>query len=113
MPIVRFLTEDTKIEVRPGTTLLDASRKAKIAIRTRCGAKASCLMCKVSVDDQLGLNPPNQNEVLKLGSLLQKGIRLSCQATIRSDVIVIVPEDPLKAAIRAKLAEQQRGDDLW
>ena len=113
MPIVRFLPEDTKIEVRPGTSLLDASRKAKIAIRTRCGAKAACLMCKVTVDDQFGLHPPNQNETLKLGSLLQQGIRLSCQATIRGDVVAVVPEDPLKAAIRAKLAEQHKGDDLW
>ncbi len=113
MPIVRFLPEDSKIEVRSGTTLLDASRKAKIAIRTRCGAKAACLMCKVTVDDQLGLHLPNQNEKVKLGSLIQQGVRLSCQATVRGDVVAVVPEDPLKAVIRAKLAEQQKGDDLW
>ena len=44
--------------------------------------KAACLMCKVKVDDQMGLAPMNTNERLKLGSQADEGIRLACQARV-------------------------------
>jgi ferredoxin len=71
-------------------------------------------MCKVHIaDDQAGrLRPPTPAETRKLGHLLSEGMRLSCQARTSGDVTVTVPEDPLKAAIRKKLAEQQE-DDWW
>ncbi|MBD0380601.1 2Fe-2S iron-sulfur cluster-binding protein [Paenibacillus sedimenti] len=110
---VHFWPDDKKTQVRSGTTLLDAGRKAKVHIRTRCGAKAACLMCKVKVSDQSGLEPMNQNERLKLGSQAEEGYRLACQARVKGAVDVTVPEDPLKAAIRAQLAKQQTDDDLF
>ncbi len=71
-------------------------------------------MCKVNVSDEQAacLSSPTPAEIRKLGSLLSEGVRLSCQARTKGDVTVIVPEDPLKAAIRKKLAEQQE-DDWW
>ncbi|RKP57068.1 ferredoxin [Cohnella endophytica] len=112
---VTFLPDGRSVSVRTGTTLLDASRRAGVSIRTRCGGVAGCLMCKVCVsDDQAAsLHPPTTAESYKLGaSLLDEGTRLSCQSRIKGDVTVTVPEDPLKAAIRKKLAEQQE-DDWW
>ncbi len=106
-----FLPDKKRVKVRPGTTLLDASRSAKVNIRTRCGGKAACLMCKVIVTEQGGLEPPNQNERLKLGSLVDEHYRLSCQARICGDVTATIPEDPLKAAIRRQLAIQAEEDD--
>lgn len=111
---VTFLPDNRSINVRPGTTLLDASRRAGVTIRTRCGGVAGCLMCKVQVanDQAEFLQPPTDAESRKLGSsLLADGVRLSCQARTRNSVTVSVPEDPLKAAIRKKLAEQQQEDD--
>jgi 2Fe-2S ferredoxin len=113
LPEVTFWPDNKKIQVRPGTTLLEAGRKAKVNIRTRCGAKAACLMCKVQVGDHSGLEPMNQNERLKLGSQASEGYRLSCQARVKSDVQVNVPEDPLKAAVRAQLAKQKEEDDWF
>ncbi|TXK81418.1 2Fe-2S iron-sulfur cluster-binding protein [Paenibacillus sp. N3.4] len=110
---VHFWPDDKKIGVRPGTTLLDAGRKAKVHIRTRCGGKAACLMCKVIVQDSSGLAPMNVNERLKLGSHADEGYRLACQARVTGSVQVTVPEDPLKAAIRAQLARQAAEDDLF
>ncbi|GFZ89637.1 hypothetical protein GCM10008018_39790 [Paenibacillus marchantiophytorum] len=110
---VLFLPDNKKITVRPGTTLLDAGRKARVNIRTRCGAKAACLMCKVQVTDASGLAPMNVNERLKLGSQADEGYRLACQARVIGQVQVTVPEDPLKAAIRAQLARQAEDDDLF
>lgn len=112
-PEVHFWPDDKKISVRSGTTLLDAGRKAKVHIRTRCGGKAACLMCKVKVNDpgSKGLAPMNVNERLKLGSQADEGYRLACQARVIGSVQVSIPEDPLKAAIRAQLARQTDGDD--
>lgn len=110
---VTFMPSGKKASVRKGTTLLDASRRAKETIRVRCDGKAACLMCKVKVADQSGLEPLNLNEKLKLGSLAEDGTRLACQARVKGNVIAEVPEDPLKAAIRAQLAKQKEEEDLW
>ncbi|TCZ81224.1 2Fe-2S iron-sulfur cluster binding domain-containing protein [Paenibacillus albiflavus] len=111
---VTFLPDGKKAKVRQGTTLLDASRRANVVIRTRCGGRAGCLMCKVRVDaeNQAGLSEPAINERQKLGSELSSGVRLSCQARIQGNVTVTIPEDPLKSAIRKQL-EKQRQDDDW
>jgi 2Fe-2S ferredoxin len=111
LPEITFWPDNRKIQVRPGTTLLDAGRKARVNIRTRCGAKAACLMCKVRIEDQSGLAPMNQNERLKLGEQASQGIRLACQARVMGDVDVTIPEDPLKAAIRAQLARQREEEE--
>jgi uncharacterized 2Fe-2S/4Fe-4S cluster protein (DUF4445 family) len=112
---VTFLPDNRTVSVRSGTTLLEASRRAGVSIRTRCGGVAGCLMCKVhvAVDQASRLQAPTQAETYKLGSLLTDGVRLSCQARVVADVSVSVPEDPLKAAIRKKLAEQQEEDDWF
>ncbi len=112
---VTFMPDNRTVSVRSGTTLLEASRRAGVSIRTRCGGVAGCLMCKVHVAEDQGklLQLPTQAESYKLGSLLSEGVRLSCQARVVADVVVSVPEDPLKAAIRKKLAEQQQEDDDW
>ena len=112
LPQVHFLPDHKTIQVRSGITLLEAGNKARVIIRTRCGGKAACLMCKVIVEDQSGLTPLNRNELLKLGELQHQGYRLACQACVRGNTTVIVPEDPLKAAIRKQLAKQKEEEEL-
>lgn len=110
-PEVKFLPDNKSIQIRPGTTLLDAGKRARVSIRTRCGGKAACLMCKVIVEDQSGLSPLNINEQHKLGDLKDRSYRLACQARVVRDVSVMIPEDPLKAAIRAQLAKQREEEE--
>lgn len=111
MPDVFFMPDRKTVKVRPGTTLLDAGRRGHVAIRTRCGGQAACLMCKVIVPEGGGLSPMKQNEELKLGGLQAEGYRLACQARVIGDVTVTVPEDPLKAAVRAQLARQKEEEE--
>jgi len=107
---VTFLPANKKVQVHPGTTVLGAAAKAKVHIRTRCGGKAACLMCKVIVQSGAGLAEPNLNERMKLGTSAEEGgFRLACQAKITGDVTVTIPEDPLKAAIRKQLEQQEEG----
>ncbi|MCZ8520546.1 MULTISPECIES: 2Fe-2S iron-sulfur cluster-binding protein [Paenibacillus] len=109
---VTFLPDGKKVTVRPGTSLLDASRRARVTIRTRCDGKAACLMCKVRIPEGLesGLAEPGKNERLKLGGQEKEGFRLACQAKVTGTVSVEIPEDPLKAAIRKQLEKGQEED---
>ncbi|UHA76221.1 (2Fe-2S)-binding protein [Paenibacillus sp. 481] len=107
---------NTSILPKPHLTLLDTARQARVAIRSRCDGKAGCLMCKVVVEgeDRL-LHPPTEAERRKLGTVQKTGTRLACQVRLTGEagtVNVHVPEDPLKAAIRRQL-EQQNDDQLW
>lgn len=114
---VEFQPAGRKAVVARGVTLLEAARKAGVAITTRCGGKAGCLMCKVSLEGQSAssVRPPGDIERRKLGSQLEAGVRLACQASVMEDVTVSVPEDSLKAAVRRKLEAARRGEEeeLW
>lgn len=112
---ITFLPSGKTVQVRPGTTVLRASREARIHIATRCGGNAGCLMCKVQVVSKqaAALSPPSEAERRKLGPLLEQGVRLACQAGIRGEVTVQLPEDPLKAAIRKQLERQRDEEELW
>ncbi|MNL83191.1 hypothetical protein D3C87_2107670 [compost metagenome] len=71
-------------------------------------------MCKVKVlEGAGGLSLPKQAETDKLGALQEQGYRFACQARVTGSVTVELPEDPLKAAVRAQLKRQQEEEDLW
>lgn len=114
---VTFQPDGRKAVVAQGVSLLEAARKAGVILPTRCGGKAGCLMCKVNVDKENldALRPPGDNERRKLGSMLESGTRLACQAVVLNDLTVSVPEDPLKAAVRRRLEAARRGEaeELW
>ncbi|MCM3633077.1 MULTISPECIES: 2Fe-2S iron-sulfur cluster-binding protein [Paenibacillus] len=103
-----------KVKVRSGTTVLQAARRAGVAIVTRCGGNASCFMCKVHIEDWTGLAPMKENERRKLSGLEQTGTRLACQTVLQEGQVVIqLPPDPLRAAIAKQLAQRQEEDTLW
>ncbi|WP_199614966.1 2Fe-2S iron-sulfur cluster-binding protein [Paenibacillus alkalitolerans] len=112
MADVTFRPHNRTIKVRPGTTVLSAARKAGVFIRSRCGGTAACLMCKVTAEPNSRIMTMQPKERLKLGPLAEEGVRLACQAVLQGDSVIHVPEDPLKAAIRRRL-EQQEEDTLW
>jgi uncharacterized 2Fe-2S/4Fe-4S cluster protein (DUF4445 family) len=113
--VITFLPMNKSIKVPSGMTILQAARRAGIRIATRCDGKAACLMCKVKVaqDERNALLPPTEAEERKLGLLLEEGTRLSCQAKVCGKLSVHIPEDPLKAAIRKQLEQQQQDDDWF
>ncbi|QAY68396.1 2Fe-2S iron-sulfur cluster binding domain-containing protein [Paenibacillus protaetiae] len=101
------------VKVRPGTTLLDAARRAHVPIRTRCGGKAACFMCKVTVEPGSRLLPMGEQERNKLAAGADSCERLSCQARVQGNAVVNVPLDPLRAAVLKKLAQAREDDSLW
>jgi len=112
LPQVTFMPAGRSVSVRVGTSLLEAGRKAGAGIRTRCGGVAGCLMCKVSVRNPAAVTPMNAAERRKLGESASDGsLRLACQANVVTDVIVDVPEDPLKAAVRKHLERLRKEEE--
>lgn len=110
---ITFMPEGKMVVVPVGTTVFDAARRAGIPLRSRCSGMAGCLMCKVKQLTESGLSAPRDKERLKLGTLLEDGLRLSCQAKVTGKASVEVPEDPLRAAVRRRLAQQAEEDTLW
>ncbi|QHT60526.1 2Fe-2S iron-sulfur cluster binding domain-containing protein [Paenibacillus lycopersici] len=111
---ITFLPSGRSVLVRAGTTVLDASRKAGVPIRTRCDGKAACLMCKVTMPHtSSGLSPLNDNERRKLAGLERSGTRLACQTRVFGRAVVEVPEDPYRAAVRKQMMRQAEDDELW
>ncbi|MCA0754426.1 2Fe-2S iron-sulfur cluster binding domain-containing protein [Paenibacillus sp. N4] len=112
--LVRFWPSGRSIKVKPGTTLLEAARRANVPIKTRCGGNAACFMCKVSVRPGSELLPISDNERRKLAGLEDSQMRLACQARASGVVDVDIPLDPLRAAVARQLARQAEEDGpLW
>ena len=115
--LLTFKPLNKTIKARSGETVLAAAKRHRVHIPTRCGAKAGCLMCKIQVenDQRSQLSPPGEAEIRKLGSLIEQGYRLSCQTRVIGNAEVMLPEDPLKAAVRKQLeaARAKEQDDLW
>ncbi|SFF04650.1 ferredoxin, 2Fe-2S [Paenibacillus catalpae] len=111
---VTFSPSGVSIEVKPGTSILSAARKAGVLIQTRCGGNAACFMCKVKIRQDSDLLPIAEEERRKLAGLEEEGYRLACQAKARGQVHVEVPLDPLRAAVQKLLAKQaEENDELW
>lgn len=111
MPSITFYNGTSllkKVEATKGRTILATAKQGRVALRHKCGGKASCLTCKVTIPNQSAISAPEPKEARKLGeSNLEKGIRLSCQTRVYGDIEAVIPEDPYKARIRA-LLEQAR-----
>lgn len=111
MPTVTFYNGDTmlkSVNVTKGKSLLQTANQGRVALNQKCGGKASCLTCKVQIEEQESISEPSQKEKWKLGEdNLATGVRLSCQTRVYGDVKAVIPEDPYKARIRA-LLEQAR-----
>ncbi|MDP5273789.1 2Fe-2S iron-sulfur cluster-binding protein [Chengkuizengella axinellae] len=108
MSEITFLPHNKKIKVKPGVTLLEASRRARIAISARCGGNAACLLCKVKVDNPSALVPLTENEKTKLShDQISDNIRLACQTRIlNKKVTVSIPESPLSKVVQAHLRNE-------
>jgi adenylate cyclase len=96
---VRFLPDETVVEVAVGETLLDAARRAGVPLASACGGEAACTTCRVVVTEgREGLAPPPPDEAALLAPLGADGaFRLGCRARVQGPVtvrrLVIYPGD--------------------
>lgn len=107
MPVVRFLREDTSVNVEPGTTLRDAAKLAGVSVLhglgrvVNCHGRGRCGQCRVVVTkgwselsspdaaEFASMRPPGDREGLAdRGIRPADGERLACQARVKGPVSV-------------------------
>ena len=106
--------------IEEGKTLLEAAQELGEEVESVCGGKLICGKCAVKVDEsslvkygiepnKQPLSPPTEKERERL---LQRGLddkyRLACEARLRGDVVVFVPEATrrMKQIIRKSTMER-------
>ena len=87
---VIFRPENKEAEVEKGTTLLEASTKAKVFVSSICGGDGICGKCRLIIKEgRVNTNPTtllNRDEI-------RKGYALACQSSVEADVEVEVPPE--------------------
>ena len=98
-----------KISVSPEETLLEAARKANVAIDAPCSGNGSCGKCRVKVisGEVEGLQTSHISD-----EEYADGWRLSCCTYARSDVTVQVPDIASAYRSRMKTADLSTGEEI-
>jgi uncharacterized 2Fe-2S/4Fe-4S cluster protein (DUF4445 family) len=84
-----------RVEVAPGTDLLDAARQAGIGLASVCGGEGTCGRCRVVIMSG-SVTPPVDADRRFISQLeLTSGQRLACRCQVYSDVKIHVPKASL------------------
>jgi len=86
---VTFFPKNSTVEVEDGVTVLEAATRAGIHINAQCGGEGKCGRCRVIVEGAVEAS----NTTLIDESDWENGYRLACQSTVRSDLVVFVPQE--------------------
>lgn len=103
MPKVTFKSplEEKVVEVRPGTTILDAAEQAEAQVGHVCGGVCACSTCHVWVKKGLEtLSEQSDEEMDRLDQAfdVREFSRLACQSEIgKEDLLVEITQESLTA----------------
>jgi adenylate cyclase len=89
--LVRISYPDGRfVEVMPGTSVLEASRLARIPHAHVCGGRGRCSTCRIRVRGEIGsIDPPGEAELRVLRRIgATQNVRLACQLRPRGAVEV-------------------------
>jgi uncharacterized 2Fe-2S/4Fe-4S cluster protein (DUF4445 family) len=87
---VRFQPEGKTVEVRRGTSLLDAARSAGVFVASICGGDGICGRCRVQI---LSGTVDAEPTALLTREEIRAGFVLACQTRVTEDVDVTVPPE--------------------
>ena len=85
---IHFLPHDKKVEVEDGENLIRAAMESGVHINASCGGEGVCGKCRVIVEE--GEIEGGVSEYLSQEDR-EKGYRLACRSTVRSDLVIRVP----------------------
>jgi ferredoxin, 2Fe-2S len=101
MPKVTFLPEGTSIEVKAGTTLLQAAKSAHAPVGYACGGVCACSTCHVYVREglsSLSEQEEGEEDILDKAFDVRSSSRLSCQSKLGdADVVVEITRESRQA----------------
>jgi uncharacterized 2Fe-2S/4Fe-4S cluster protein (DUF4445 family) len=87
--IVVFKPSGRVVEIEIGTLLSDAAIQAGLALNLPCGGQGRCGRCRVKVEHG---TVSHRSGVRLTTAELEEGWALGCQAVIKGDSVVLVPE---------------------
>jgi 2Fe-2S ferredoxin len=93
MPRIRFEPDGIEIEVKLGTTILQAAEQAGAQLGSACGGECACATCHVYVSEGLdGLSDMDECEEDNLDKAfdVRRNSRLACQARVQTDSRTVV-----------------------
>jgi ferredoxin, 2Fe-2S len=100
VPKVRFIKENLEVEVAPGETILEASRKAGAPEGDRCGGVCACSTCHVYVVkgfDSTSEIEDEEFDILDKARDVRMTSRLGCQAKVHGDIEVEISDESFSA----------------
>ncbi len=95
MPRVMFYPAGVDVEVREGTTLLDAALDNNIRIDHICGGNCACSSCHVVIEkgfENLGAMSEDELDMLEDVETRAETSRLACQCKVTAELVVRIPE---------------------
>ncbi len=121
MPKIHFKSplDDVTVEVKPGTTLLDAAEQAGAHVGHSCGGVCACSTCHVWIRkglETLSEQTDQEMDRLDMGFDVRPYSRLSCQTELGSeDILVEITEESLTAYMdeNPALRHQLEADGKW
>jgi 2Fe-2S ferredoxin len=81
------------IEVKPGTSILDAAEECHARVGHACGGNLACSTCHVYVEQGLDSLPEitdKENDIMDKAFDVRAESRLGCQAKVADDDIVVL-----------------------
>ena len=87
--IVVFKPSGQVVEVEIGTLLSDAAVEAGISLNLPCGGQGRCGRCRVKVEHGA---VSHRSGVRLTAAEMEQGWALGCQAVVKGDAVVLVPE---------------------
>ncbi len=87
---VSFQPQNKTVQVKPGTTLLEAASNAQITINNLCGGDGICGRCKMIVKE--GRVTGEVSGKLTREEI-QQGYMLACMTTVQTDLVVEIPKE--------------------
>lgn len=84
-----------RVDVAPGTNLLEAARQAGIGLASVCGGEGTCGRCRVTIMSGEVSAPVDADRRFLSQLELTSGQRLACRCQVHSDVKVQVPKASL------------------
>ena len=91
--VVEFQPEGKRVQVKKGTTILEAARLGGVKIRSVCGGLGTCGKCKVVVEQGDMVERSGLHKKFIDDEEVAKGFHLACQTEILNDARVTVPPE--------------------
>ena len=99
-----------EVTIESGHSILRAAKQGRVPLKHRCGGKAQCTTCMVTVENQSGVTSMSELESDLVGyTATKENKRLGCQTRVLTEAKVIMPGDPYKERIKQLLANQKTG----